>query len=164
MWKRRPEGSKPGDKSYEEQLKERMEEQFQEGKREKEESSEETEAKEEVKEEVKSENEEQETGKSIKKPGKITIKLTAKQKKEEAKLSMDEIEELRKKREKYKGKFFVHFRFLCNAELRTRTFYAAIFFVKSQHSISHCLGMNYYVNFLGGIGSNVCQMNVRYPG
>merc|ERR1711920_1085781 len=66
MWKRRPEGSKPGDKSYEEQLKERMEEQFQEGKREKEESSEETEVKEEVKEEVKSENEEQETGKSIK--------------------------------------------------------------------------------------------------
>jgi hypothetical protein len=58
-----------------------------------------------MKEEVKSENEEQETGKSIKKPGKITIKLTAKQKKEEAKLSMDEIEELRKKREKYKGKF-----------------------------------------------------------
>ena len=79
-----------------------------------------------MKEEVKSENEEQETGKSIKKPGKITIKLTAKQKKEEAKLSMDEIEELRKKREKYKGKFyrfFVHFRFLCNT---------AIFFVKSR--------------------------------
>ena len=29
MWKRRPEGTNPGDKSYEEQLKERMEEQFQ---------------------------------------------------------------------------------------------------------------------------------------
>ena len=156
MWKRRPEGSKPGDKSYEEQLKERMEEQFQEGKREKEESSEETEAKEEVKEEVKSENEEQETGKSIKKPGKITIKLTAKQKKEEAKLSMDEIEELRKKREKYKGKFFrffVHFRFLCTLNCVRGLSTLRFFFVKSQQSISHCLGMN-YVNFLGGIGSN----------
>ena len=138
MWKRRPEGSKPGDKSYEEQLKERMEEQFQEGKREKEDSSEETEeAKEEVKEEVKSENEEQETGKSVKKPGKITIKLTAKQKKEEAKLSMDEIEELRKKREKYKGKF-VEFLFIsvscATLNCVRRVSNTAIFFVKSQHS------------------------------
>merc|ERR1712166_692603 len=81
MWKRRPEGSKPGDKSYEQQLKERMEEQFQEGKREKDEPSEETEVKEEeVKEEVKSESEDdkKERDRTIKKPGKITIKLTAK--------------------------------------------------------------------------------------
>merc|ERR1712223_1280568 len=84
MWKRRPEGTAPGDKPYEEELKERMDEQFEEGKRPKEETDD---IKKEIKEEPEDDNDE---------------KTSKKQQKEEAKMSLDEIEEIRKKREKFK--------------------------------------------------------------
>merc|ERR1719357_34131 len=84
MWKRRPEGTAPGDKPYEEELKERMDEQFEEGKRPKEETDD---VKKEIKEEPEDDNDD---------------KTSKKQQKEEAKMSLDEIEEIRKKREKFK--------------------------------------------------------------
>merc|ERR1719357_1639934 len=84
MWKRRPEGTAPGDKPYEEELKERMDEQFEEGKRPKEETDD---IKKEIKEEPEDDNDD---------------KTSKKQQKEEAKMSLDEIEEVRKKREKFK--------------------------------------------------------------
>merc|ERR1712223_1794817 len=82
MWKRRPEGTAPGDKPYEEELKERMDEQFEEGKRPKEETDD---IKKEIKEEPEDDNDE---------------KTSKKQQKEEAKMSLDEIEENKDKDKK----------------------------------------------------------------
>ncbi len=105
MWKRKPEGQKSGEKSYEEELKERMEEQFQEGKRK---AGDNIKTEEGDSKEVKDEESEAEVpAEKAKDPIEEEVKKEAEERKkwkklDEAKMSLDEIEEIKRKREKFK--------------------------------------------------------------
>ena len=93
MWKRK-EGESDGKsgKTYEEELKERMEEQFREGKRK---SSNDNGTKE--------EGEQDDVDKKVE-PGQDEAKVDGSKK-----MTLDEIEEIRKKRERFKVQILLHF-------------------------------------------------------
>ena len=105
MWKRKGEKTASGSKSYEEELKERMEEQFKEGKRKDDSSKDKSESKESDDDDEKSEEKRDVSKeKSEEKEAKKEKKEKKEAKIDETKMSLDEIEEIRKKREKFKEK------------------------------------------------------------